>query len=63
MGYIIGLVLVLLLVPVLVMMLTRRTSGGGGIASADHGMTPNAPSSDPPTPRAGPGRDTRIPPG
>lgn len=63
MGYIIGLVIVLLIVPLIVMMVTRRTTGTGGIDSADHGISPDRPSSDQPTPRAGPGKDKLIPPG
>lgn len=63
MGYIIGIVIVLLLLPLLFMMLTRRSTGHGGIDSANHGVSPDRPSSDQPTPRPGPNTDTRIPPG
>ena len=62
MGYIIGLVFLLLLVPLIFMMLTRRTTGPGGIEGADHGISPNKPAADEPTPRAGPGVDPHIPP-
>lgn len=62
MGYLIGLVLVLVVVPLLWMALTRRTTGTGGIDSHDRGLTPDIPASDEPTPRAGPGVDPKIPP-
>ena len=63
MGYIIGIVIVLQLVPLLFMLLTRRTTGRGGLDNANHGVSPDRPSSDQPTPRPGPGVDPRIPPG
>jgi hypothetical protein len=62
MGYIIALIILLLVVPLVLTMLTRRTTGRGGIDSADHGFTPDRPSADEPTPRAGPGVDPQIPP-
>lgn len=63
MGYIIGIIVLILLLPLLWMMLTRRTTGHGGIDSDNHGVTPDRPSSDEPTPRPGPGVDRKIPPG
>lgn len=63
MGYILGIILLLIIVPLLFMMLTRRTTSGGGIDSSDHGVSPDRPSSDEPTPRPGPGVDQKIPPG
>jgi hypothetical protein len=63
MGYITGIIIVLLLVPLLFLVLTRHGRTAGGIDSHDRGVTPSEPSSDQPTPRAGPGRDARIPPG
>lgn len=60
MGYIIGLVIVLLLVPLVVMLLTRRTTGHGGIDAANHGVSPDRPAADEPTPRPGPGVDPHI---
>lgn len=62
MGYIIGLIIVLLFVPLLFLMLTRRSTGGGGIGRKDRGVTLDRPSADEPTPRAGPGVDPQIPP-
>jgi hypothetical protein len=62
MGYILGLVVVLILIPLLFMMLSRRTRVSGGIDSADHGVTPDRPAADEPTPRAGPNVDRKIPP-
>jgi hypothetical protein len=62
MGYIIGLIFLLLIVPLVFMMLTRRTSSTGGIDAANHGVTPDRPAADEPTPRAGPGVDRHIPP-
>ncbi len=63
MGYIIGIIIVLLVIPLLFMLFSRRSTGHGGIDSANHGMSPDRPSSDQPTPRPGPGVDPRIPPG
>lgn len=70
MGYIIALVLLLVFVPLLFLLLSRRTHAGGGIASRDHGLSPSRPSSDQPTPPAGPatdrphqGSDHGVPPG
>jgi hypothetical protein len=60
MGYIIGLIFLLLLVPLMFMMLTRRTTGRGGINAGNHGMTPDQPTADEPTPRPGPGVDPHI---
>lgn len=70
MGYILGLVLLLVFVPLLFLLLSRRSIRGGGIESGDRGMTPSRPSSDQPTPPAGPatdrphrGSDRGVPPG
>jgi hypothetical protein len=70
MGYIFALLLLLLVVPLVFMLLTRRTTSGGGIDSRNHGMTVSKPSSDQPTPPAGPrtdrphtGSDRGVPPG
>lgn len=62
MGYIVGLIIILLIVPLLFMLLTRRTKGTGGIDSSNHGVTHEQPSAEEPTPRPGPGVDPRIPP-
>lgn len=62
MGYIIGLLILLLLVPLVFMALSRRTGAAGGIQSSDHGVTPQQPSAAEPTPRPGPGVDPKIPP-
>lgn len=62
MGYIIGLIIVVLLVPLIVMALTRRTHAVGGVQSPDRGLTPEKPAADEPTPRPGPGVDPKIPP-
>jgi hypothetical protein len=62
MGYIIGLIIVLLVLPLLFMLLSRRTRNTGGIDSRDHGVTPSRPSSDQPTPRTA-AQNRRIPPG
>jgi len=63
MDYVIALIVVVLLVPVIFLLSTRRAAGGGGRRSSDRGVTPDQPSSDQPTPRSGPGRDRKIPPG
>jgi hypothetical protein len=69
MGYIIGIVLVLLILPLLFALLARRSAGQGGIDSRNHGMTVTQPSSDQPSPGARPasktpsGSEGRIPPG
>lgn len=62
MGYIIGLIIIILLVPLLIMALTRRTNSGGDIASKNHGVTHEQPAAAEPTPRPGPGVDPHIPP-
>ena len=61
MGYIIGVIVLILLIPLLIMLLTRRGRGPGGIGTSGHGVTHEQPSSDQPTP-PGPG-SKRIPPG
>lgn len=70
MGYIIGLVALLVFVPLLFLLLSRRTVSGGGIDSRDKGVTHLEPSSDQPTPPPGPqtdrahqGSDRGVPPG
>lgn len=70
MGYIIALVLLLLVVPLIFMVITRRSSSAGGLKSRNRGMTVDKPSSDQPTPPAGPrtdrphmGSDRGVPPG
>jgi hypothetical protein len=60
MGYIIGIVIVLLVLPLLWMMLSRGTSGRGGIDSSNRGVTPDKPAADEPTPRPGPGVDPHV---
>lgn len=62
MDYIIALIVIVVLVPLLIIVLTRRTKGGGGIESRDHGVTPDQPAADAPTPRPGPGVDKHLPP-
>ncbi|PTX94251.1 hypothetical protein [Opitutus sp. ER46] len=62
MGYIITIVVLLIVLPLLFLVLSRRGMRGGGIGSPDHGVTPDRPYSDEPTPRPGPGVDRRIPP-
>jgi hypothetical protein len=64
MGYIIGLVLLLIVVPLLFVLLSRRTASTGrlGRASHDRGVTVSQPSSDQPTPR-NEQTERRLPPG
>jgi len=55
---------VLLLVPILFILFSRRTQGGTAPSSLDKGMTHTEPSSDQPTPKAGPSASSeRTPPG
>lgn len=70
MGYIIGLVLLVVIVPLLFVFLSRRQRGAGTLAGRHSGgVTPARPSSDQPTPGAGtvnetaPGAERRVPPG
>ena len=70
MGYIVALILVVLVLPLLFLLLSRRTTGAGRLPSHDRGMTVSRPSSDQPTPPAGPrtdrpsgGADRGVPPG
>lgn len=70
MGYIFALVFLLVVVPLLFLLLTRRAGGGGGVDTHNRGMTVSQPSSDQPTPPAGPrtdrphqGSDRGVPPG
>lgn len=63
MGYIIGIIIVLILLPLVFLVISRRTGATGGIDSSTRGVTPSRPSSDQPTPRPGPGVDPKIPPG
>ncbi|HUR57281.1 MAG TPA: hypothetical protein VM029_06205 [Opitutaceae bacterium] len=70
MGYIVAIVVIVLVVPVLVLMLSRPKTGAGRPASRNRGVTVSAPSSDQPTPPAGPrtdrpssGADRGVPPG
>jgi hypothetical protein len=60
MGYILGIVIVLLVLPLLFMLLSRRGGGRGGIDSSNRGVTPDRPAADEPTPRAGPGVDPHV---
>ena len=54
MGYIIGLIAIVVVVPLLFVLLSRRTHSAGGLAgqSRSRGMTVSEPSSDQATPRA-----------
>jgi hypothetical protein len=70
MGYIVALILVVLVVPLICLLLSRRTTGAGRLETHDRGMTVSRPSSDQPTPPAGPrtdrpstGADHGVPPG
>lgn len=50
MGYIIGLIIVLVVVPLLFALLNRRSTGPAGADSRDRGVTVAKPSSDQPSP-------------
>ncbi|HVS52574.1 MAG TPA: hypothetical protein VHD62_09475 [Opitutaceae bacterium] len=60
MGYIIGLVIVLVLVPLLFALLNRRPTRQAGSGSGDRGMTVANPSSDQPSPGGHAGDPTRA---
>jgi hypothetical protein len=68
MGYIIGIILLVIMVPLLFLMLSRRTSSTGGLAAKDRdrGVTVSRPSAEEPTPRAdglnqpAPGKERRL---
>jgi len=70
MGYIIGLILLIVVVPLLFLLLGRRTTSASGMtAKRDRGVTVSKPSSDQPTPRAeatnqaAAGAERKLPPG
>lgn len=71
MGYLIGLVFLIIVVPLLFVLLSRRTASTGRLGGERHdrGVTVTKPSSDQPTPRADatnqatPEAERRLPPG
>lgn len=68
MGYIIGIVILVIAVPLLFLMLSRRTSSAGGLAEKQRGrgVTVSRPAAEEPTPRAdglnqpAPGKEQRL---
>jgi hypothetical protein len=71
MGYIVVIVFAVFFLPLLFFMLSRKSKSAAGIEHrvGDHGVSPNAPSSDQPTPssnpvnKISPSGARRVPPG